>query len=171
MLHYKICRLCSASMSQHPALKGWLKCSCGFSKVETPAINFEQYLMGRDTEYPEELNIEIVQNMYVLLEKVNALLFDLTIKKVTVSSGWRPASINSSTPNAAKRSLHMTGKAVDILDDKDQTLGKKIIIKPDLLVKYDLWLEDLDSTRGKNTNWVHLDIGTRSNRPLRIFKP
>jgi hypothetical protein len=65
----------------------------------------------------------------------------------------------------------MTGKAIDILDDKPQSLANKILTNPDLLKKYDLWLEDPAHTKGKNTNWVHLDMGNRTERPLRMFKP
>jgi hypothetical protein len=171
MIEYRVCRLCTSFMHSHPTLRGWLKCACGFSKIESPVIKFDQYLMGRDKLYPSELTQEVINNIYVLLEKVNALLFELNIKSAKVSSGWRPAAINSSIPTSAKKSHHMTGKAVDILDDKDQSIGNLILSKPDLLKKYDLWLEDLSSTKGKNTNWVHLDIGTRSDRPVRVFKP
>lgn len=159
-------------MQNHPQLSGWLKCpSCGFSKIEKQLITPELYLMGRDKLYPQELTQEIQNNIIILLEKVNALLWDLKINKASVSSGWRPAAINANVANSAKKSLHMTGKAIDLLDDAAQSLAAKILSQPDLLVKYDLWLEDPTHTKGQNTNWTHLDIGTRSPRPLRMFKP
>jgi hypothetical protein len=65
----------------------------------------------------------------------------------------------------------MLGKAIDIKDDKDQKLASLILSNPQLLKKYDLWLEDPAHTKGKNTNWVHLDVGTRKDRDLRMFKP
>lgn len=171
-LNYKICRMCSSFMLSHPQTQGWLKCpSCGFCKVEKQVITPDAYLMGRDQQFPQELTEEITNNLIILLEKVNALLWELKIDKVTVSSGWRPAAINAGVANSAKRSHHMTGKAVDIMDDKAQSLASKILTQPDLLKKYDLWLEDPASTKGKNTNWVHLDIGTRKDRSLRMFKP
>jgi len=171
-LNYKICRLCSSFMQSHPSSVGWLKCpSCGFSKVEKQVITPKDYLMGRDSQYPQELTQEILDNIIILLEKVNAILWELKITKASVSSGWRPAAINSQVTNAAKKSLHMTGKAIDILDDKNQSLANKILTQPDLLKKYNLWLEDPACTKGKVTNWVHLDFGSRSERPLRMFKP
>lgn len=171
-LNYKICRLCTSFMHAHPETRGWLKCpSCGFSKIETRVITQKDHLMGRDAQYPEELTSEILLNITILLEKVNALLWDLNIKEAKVSSGWRPAAINANVANAAKKSHHMTGKAIDILDDKNQSIAAKILSQPDLLKKYDLWLEDPAHTKGKNTNWVHLDMGTRTDRPLRMFKP
>lgn len=171
-LNYKICRICSSFMLSHPEIQGWIKCpSCGFSKVEKQIITPESYLMGRDKQFPQELTEEVITNLTILLEKVNALLFELKIASAKVSSGWRPASINANIANAAKKSHHMTGKAIDILDDSNQSLSAKILSQPDLLKKYQLWLEDPAHTKGKNTNWVHLDIGVRSDRPLRMFKP
>lgn len=171
-INYRICRVCVAYLRDHPTLSDWLKCpSCGFSKVKSPIITLEAYLMGRDSQFPEEFTQEIILNATILLEKVNALLLSLNIKKVEVSSGWRPSGINASVVNAAKKSLHMTGKAVDIKDDKSQSLASKILTNPELLKTYGLWLEDPAATKGTNTNWVHLDIGERIERPLRMFKP
>lgn len=171
-LNYKVCRLCSSFMLSHPQSQGWLKCpSCGFSKTEKQFITIEQYFMGRDKQFPQELTEEVLNNAVILLEKVNAILLELKISTAKVSSGWRPAAINANVANSAKKSHHMTGKAIDIFDDKQQSLATKILSQPDLLKKYDLWLEDPSHTQGKNTNWVHLDIGTRSDRPLRMFKP
>jgi hypothetical protein len=158
-------------MNSRTDIPGWLACSCGYRKVEIPVITLEMQLMGREKTHTSELNQEIINNINELLDKVNALLFELGIKKATVSSGWRPPTINANVTNAAKKSLHMTGKALDILDDSNQSLAKLILTRPDLLIKYSLWLEDPAATKGKNTNWVHLDMGTRRDRALRVFKP
>jgi hypothetical protein len=152
-------------------LPGWYSCSCGYRKVINPVITLDMHLMGREKTYASELSQEIINNINELLDKVNGLLFDLGVQKGEVSSGWRPAAINAQTANAAKRSLHMIGKAVDIHDDANQTLGKAILCRPELLKNYGLWMEDLASTKGQNTNWVHLDIGSRTDRALRVFKP
>jgi len=89
-----------------------------------------------------------------------------------VSSGWRPPSFNKTVGNAAKKSLHMTGNAIDIMDNKLQTLAYTIKKNASLLKKYGLWMEDPDSTMGKFTNWCHLDNSTtRTDRNIRIFKP
>lgn len=171
-LNFRVCRLCNSFMDTHPEQTDWLKCpSCGFSKVSVQIITLESYLMGRETKYPEEFNEEIRLNAIILLEKVNALLNELKIKSVEVSSGWRPAGINAAIKNASKKSLHMIGKAIDLKDDKDQKIASLILSNPMLLKKYDLWLEDPAHTKGQNTNWVHLDIGIRKERDLRMFKP
>ena len=66
----------------------------------------------------------------------------------------------------------MTGRAIDILDDKDQFLGTLIASKPELLKKHGLWLEALTSTKGVITNWVHLDNSvSRKGREIQIFLP
>lgn len=168
---YRACRLCNSFMNPKSDIPGLLACSCGYRKVETPLITLEMHLMGREKTYASELTQEIINNINNLLDKVNILLFELKVTRASVTSGWRPAAVNSQVANAAKRSLHMIGKAVDILDDDNQTLGKAILCRPELLQQYGLWLEDLSSTKGQNTNWVHLDIGVRSDRPLRMFKP
>ena len=168
---YRSCRICGSYMNSKSDLPGWLACSCGYRKVEKPLITLEVYLMGREKLYPSELTQEVINNINELLDKVNGVLFELGVEKVSISSGWRPAAINSQIKNAAKKSHHMTGKAVDILDDKEQSLAKKILCNPHLLKNYGLWLEDPVHTIGKNTNWVHLDTGVRKDRELRVFKP
>lgn len=127
--------------------------------------------MGRDKLYPEEWTKEVQENAKKLLLKVNSLLKDLGIEKASVSSGFRPSVINGKITNAAKKSYHMLGMAVDILDTPNQDLNKLVASRPDLLKKYGLWLEDGVSTRGKNTNWTHIDMGSRVDRHSRVFKP
>lgn len=171
-INYNTCRICASGLLDDPQLEGWYKCpSCCFSKIKLQYITPTQYFMGRDKRFPKELTEEIQANVIILLEKVNAILYDLKTVEVEITSGWRPSAINSQISNASKKSHHMTGCAVDIKDDDKQTLASKILTQPDLLAKYSLWLEDPSYTKGKNTNWVHLDIGTRADRDLRMFKP
>jgi hypothetical protein len=135
------------------------------------AITLEAYFndpqSGEDRrqKYREEYTTEIRDNATKLLEKVNALLLDLGIMSCLVSSGWRPSAVNKAA-GGAKRSLHMRGMAID-LRDGDGGLDRKIEEKPELLQKHGLWLESPDHTPG----WCHLDMGTRWERPVRIFKP
>lgn len=134
-------------------------------------ITLEQYAMGRDKLYPNEWTSEVQQNAKTLLEKVNALLNELSVSSAVVTSGFRPAAINNKITNAAKKSAHMIGKAVDILDNKNQDLAKLVANSPILLKKYGLWMESMTATKGKNTNWVHLDTMDRKDRPSRVFLP
>lgn len=113
-----------------------------------------------------DLTQEVRINLERLLPLVNALLLDLGVTQAKVSSGFRPAAVNAKIPGAAKKSLHMRGLAVD-LTDPEGTLAKLLLAKPNLLDKYGLWLENPTHTPG----WMHLDLGTRAARPLRIFNP
>ena len=123
--------------------------------------------------YPEranspELTEEVKDNIDELIEKVNALLADLGVKSVKLSSGFRPSAVNAKIANAAKKSNHSIGKALDIMDDKNQSLAKKVTIE--LLEKHDLYMEDPAYTKGKSTNWVHLQTPkTKSGK--RVFIP
>lgn len=133
-------------------------------------INLEDYISASG-KYPERLNSEeltktIKDNAVVLLNKVNQLLQELGITNVKVSSGFRPSAVNAKVKGAAKKSLHMSGRAVDIYDPEHEIMHK-ILARPDLLKKYDLWLEAPECT----PSWTHLDNGTRTERPLRVFKP
>lgn len=127
----------------------------------------EDYCKGRDKQYPEEWTPEVQNNAKRLLDIVNKFLIELGIDKVEVTSGFRPAAINSSLPNSAKRSYHMIGLAVDLKDNEKQDLARLIKSRPDLLKKYNLWLESPDATK----YWCHLDLGTRTDRSSRIFIP
>ncbi len=115
----------------------------------------------------EELTDDVKKQAEAFLAVLNAFLQELTPDVAyKVSSGFRPSSVNSKIPNAAKRSLHMTGLAID-LEDPENELDQLITSKPELLDKYGLWLEHPDST----PKWTHLDKGTRSQRKIRIFHP
>lgn len=128
-------------------------------------------ILSSSGKYPErakspELTIELKANAENLCKRVNNLLNSIWRAKVSVSSGFRPAAVNASLPNAAKKSLHMQCKAVDISDPKGE-LKKAILEKPSVLEDYGLWMEDKDATPG----WCHLDCGIRSPRSPRVFKP
>jgi hypothetical protein len=120
-------------------------------------ITLADYAMGRDKTFHSEWINTIIDNANVLLKRVNDLLNDVQLQdSYKVSSGWRPAMINAAVTNAAKRSNHMRGKAVDIIDTKDQKLANYLLANLDKLEKYGLWLESPKYTIGKNTNWIHL---------------
>lgn len=121
--------------------------------------------------YASELTQDIINNATKLVAIINNFLNELGIEEVEVTSGWRPASVNGKTKNAAKNSGHMLGLACDLLDNKNQDTAKLIASNPDLLRKYGLFLESPQATQGINTNWAHLDILKRQDRPSRIFIP
>lgn len=132
-------------------------------------------------QYPErknssELNQQILNNIKILVDKVNVLLDYLKWNgPIIVSSGFRPMQINSSVKGAAPQSAHTLGMAVDIVQPKNNNKLAKAIEeaqKKDLiLTKLGLWLENPIFTIGKNTAWVHLDFKNRPDRPSRMFNP
>lgn len=134
-------------------------------------ITLKDYLKHRDEEFPHEWTVDKEESAIDLLFRVNRLLEELGVEEATVSSGWRPMVVNSATPSAAKHSYHLTGKAIDIVDNKLQDLADLIRGRPELLAKYELWMEDPAATINPRGAWVHLDTGKRSDREIRIFKP
>ena len=133
-------------------------------------INLNDYLTSSGS-YPDrakspELTPELVSNANMLLPKVNALLDELGIKNVKISSGFRTSEANAATPNSAKKSNHCICLAIDILDSDgklDELVGKH----DDLLKKYGLWQESPEHTKG----WIHLDCKDRGKRDKNVFIP
>ena len=70
-----------------------------------------------------------------------------------VNSGYRPAAINATIPNAAKRSKHMLGQAIDI-SDPDGVVDDWCMNNLDVLEEVGIWLEHPSATKG----WAHWQI-------------
>jgi len=170
-----VCHNCQSLLRPLSHFNKWQGCSCGIRRMSKEIITLQDLITSsgsyNDRYSSPELTNELKDNGILLINKVNQLLTDLNINKVKVSSGFRPSNVNAKVPNSTKKSAHMTCRAVDLMDDKQQSLGLLIASKPDLLRKYGLFMEDLNSTKGKYTNWVHLDYVDRPDRPSRIFKP
>ena len=131
-------------------------------------INLNDFITASG-RYPErlksfELTAEVIKNAKELLKRVNALFANVPSPiPLVVTSGFRPSDVNKVLPNAAKRSAHMTGQAID-LADPDGVLDK--MLTATILKAYDLHREDSSATVG----WCHLQIRpTVSGK--RIFKP
>jgi hypothetical protein len=111
-------------------------------------ITLEDYFGKVSHKY--EPNDLVKTNAEILLSRVNAIM--VAIKwKPAINSGWRPAEYNATIPNAAPRSKHITGQAIDI-DDPTGELDKILFNNQYLLRKYELWMEHPAATRG----WCHL---------------
>lgn len=127
---------------------------------------------GLHPERKQEANDQIIVNATLWCDKVNAFLDELGwIGFRTLSSGFRPPEVNAATPNAAEHSGHESGLSGDISDDAEQTLAQLVMSRPDLLLKHGLMMEDIHSTKGKFTNWCHLDYVSRHPRPSQTFLP
>lgn len=140
--------------------------------MNAPALRLEDYWMGRNDTHPDDLSPEIVRNATHLLRRVNTMLALVQmviephpVTRTPISSGWRPPSVNANTPNAAPRSKHMTGDAVDIYDP-DGELDDWCMEHLDILAECGLWLEHPSATKG----WSHLQqVPPRSGK--RVFYP
>ena len=135
-------------------------------------ITLEQFWMKRDKAYASDLTPEIVSNAQETVRRANELLnrfYEANPNAVRrgVNSGWRPPSVNAATKNAAKRSNHMLGKAIDI-GDQDGALDKWLITEAGLtaLVEIGLWMEHPNATPG----WAHVQIVSPASG-RRVFHP
>jgi len=113
-------------------------------------ISLDQYWMGRDSKYADELTDEIRLNAQETIDRVNRLLEYAGRSVDDVNSGWRPPSINEQIKNAAKRSNHLIGRAVDVRDI-DRSLATWVADNADILLVCDLYCEDFRWT----PTWVH----------------
>lgn len=128
-------------------------------------ISRDDYFMGRDKRYAHDLTADIERNAEDLLKRVNALLAEYRFDtgdtdQLHVNSGWRPPAVNVATPNAAPRSHHMTGRAIDI-GDPEGALDEWCLTHPDTLRRLGLYQEHPSATK----SWCHLQsIAPRSGR-------
>jgi len=133
-------------------------------------ITLDDFWMGRDKQYPLDLNETIRANAAVTISKANMILTqfkqatgDTSQRKVV--SGWRPPRVNAATPNAAPNSKHMTGQAVDI-SDPDGDLDEWLNTTRSALEAIDLYLEHPSATKG----WCHLQTKAPKSGN-RVFYP
>lgn len=127
-------------------------------------ITVEEYLKGRDKQYPTEFTVDLRINAQATIQKVNDLL-DVFGQERRVTSGWRPAAVNAATPGAAKFSRHMTCEACD-LEDPEGDLDEWCLEHPKNLEEIGLWQEFPGSTKG----WCHLQI-IQPKSGKRVFYP
>ena len=129
------------------------------------AVGIEEYWMGRDVKYRNEMTPAIIKDAWETVQKVNKLAVIAGWKDLVVSSGWRPAAVNAVIKGAAKKSLHLTGQAIDIADP-DGSIDRWCIDNQNALEKAGLWLEHPDAT----PSWCHLQtVAPRSGN--RVFRP
>ena len=122
------------------------------------------YFMGRDRLFAADLTPEIVANATDLAGRVNRLLMTFGEQR-SVNSGWRPLAVNANTPNAAVKSKHMLGLAVD-LTDPDGDLDEWCMEHQGELEAVELWMEHPAATKG----WCHLQsVPPKSGK--RVFYP
>lgn len=130
------------------------------------SITKAEILMGRDLQYASDYTLEISNNIDKLLIPLNKFR-ELYGKSITISSGWRPPSINAKV-GGASHSNHCVGLAAD-LHDPDGKIDEfaQELDKSGKLKELGLWLENPKNTSG----WCHLDIKDRGDRASNIFNP
>lgn len=130
-------------------------------------ITDEDYFGRMSRAAGEEPSAEIRANAAILLERVNALLSEPGIRprQWAVTSGWRTPAHNASIANAAPKSKHLSGQAIDIADP-DNSLDAFLVTRLELLEQNQLWIESPIATSG----WCHLQcVPPRSGN--RVFLP
>lgn len=127
-------------------------------------ISKEELLQGRDQQYPSDYTQEISDNLDKFLLLINQVRAAWG-KPMIVDSGWRPPSINASTPGASAHSKHMEGLAADI-KDIDGSLWAWVLENLTLMQKLGLYMED----RRWTSTWVHFGFGPPVSGH-RIFVP
>lgn len=140
-------------------------------------ITVADYFMGRRETHSLALGPRIEIEAARTVDLVNQLLeraalFGVVLEQnprtgSLVSSGWRPPTINASTPGAAPNSKHMTGHALDVYDP-DGDLDEWLVTDEGqaALAEIGLWMEHPSATKG----WCHLQtMPPRSGR--RCFYP
>lgn len=155
-----ICKLCNCWLGDHPTLRDYKKCiACGNTILKElynmPITNTTiQHIKPEELnphDYPTTLIIDA--NLRILLDKINQVRNAYGIPMI-VTSGLRSDAqqqqlIADGKSNASK-SHHLTGEAVDILDE-DRKLTEWVKNNMPLMEQIGFWFEDFDHT----PTWVH----------------
>lgn len=170
--HEKECRSCGyREIKEFISLGDYFRCYT--TNHKHPAFNRD----FRDVPgYMQEVTGDILENAGTLVKTINSLFTQLeeltgSEYKLSLTSGFRPPSYAAEL-GLSTRSYHCTGLAVDIADignTKYDTIVNiaKAYTPEDLLTKLGLWVENKSATR----TWLHLDLGQRRGRPVRVFLP
>lgn len=127
-------------------------------------ITKDELLKDRDKTFAPEYTEQISDNLDSLLVAINAVRKAYN-KPMTVTSAWRPASINGMVKGAAPKSNHIIGLAVDI-HDPDGGLMRWVLDNLQLMTDLGLYMEDFRWTG----NWCHFQL-CKPASGKRIFVP
>jgi len=125
--------------------------------------------MGREKAAP--LTKQMEDNLSKLIIAVSKVR-EAWGQPMTVTSGYRPASINAAV-GGSKQSAHQSCQAVDIKDD-DGFLANFLLNNLDILEQSGLYLEDprytgiFDKQGKRQSGWIHLQTRPASRR---VFIP
>lgn len=130
---------------------------------------------GRRRNFGAELDDAKRKDAETVIERINALMERASADGIrfrrsrktgsAVSSGWRPAQINTNTKGAAPRSNHIICRACDLFDPTGE-IDRWCLDHPEILAEIGLWQEHPYYT----LNWCHLQV-TPPASGLRVFRP
>lgn len=91
-------------------------------------LTLDDYWMGRDKSHASDLTPDIEANAIRTVQCLNSgialYVADGGTYTPRLNSGWRPPSINATTPGAAQHSAHLSAQAGDLSD----TLGAELAL-------------------------------------------
>lgn len=116
-------------------------------------ITMKEILMGRQTF--DQLSPEQQKNATELLRRINLVRAKYG-KPMKVNDGVR--RLQDQPKNAATKSNHLIGAAIDIDDDDTLFMWKWCLENLDYLQEVGLWMEDPRWTHGKIGTWMHFQI-------------
>lgn len=122
-------------------------------------------LMGR--AQLDALPVDHRQNLGILLRRLNKLAAAYG-GPLKVNDGYRRPE--DQPRNAAKKSRHLTGQAVDLDDDDTAYLWHWVKDHLQLMKDIGFWLESPNWTHGPNGTWCHFQIVPPASGN-RIFVP
>lgn len=132
-------------------------------RIITPWDVLTSSLRYEDRSDHEECTTTVRINAAITAERVSGLLQRLGLDG-DVSSGFRTSAANGSA-KGAKRSAHMSGEAVDLVDPQG-VIKDAVMAHPHVLAEFDLYMENPQHT----PTWCHLQ--TRSTKSgNRVFLP
>lgn len=160
----KACKLCKAILGHEVN-----PCPiCGYTEVKWQ-ITIEEYLKNGKSNNDGYVPEAVKRDAEDMLKRVNSLLEALGYRGAVLSSGWRPASYNSLI-GGAPNSHHVTGRAVDIVDN-DRRLGQLILTNLKQLERFDLYIEDPHYTISPNkSRWIHIQSKPPKSKK-RVYQP
>lgn len=118
-------------------------------------ISRDDYFLGRDKQYADELTSEIEANAERTIAAANLALSMFYADHPEAhhrkaNSGWRPKSVNDAA-GGAKSSKHLTAEAVDI-EDADRMLARWCVQNVERLKQCGiLAMERAEATK----TWIH----------------
>lgn len=111
-------------------------------------LTIEQFMMGRDEEYPP--SDQLMHNASMMVDAINRLAEEYGSDFI-MTSGYRPNEVNANICGAVQGDAHSRCSGIDI-HDPDGQISAWCLKHQDILAELDLWMEDPKSAK----NHLHL---------------